>query len=203
MTPVTETTKDTKDKDKGGDRDAKRGRPRDPERTPAILKATVELVDEYGYDQLRVQDVAERAGVGLATIYRRWPTKKDLFLDALRAKDFDFPDTGDVRADLIAVFQRLAATVGSGGQLAVGCLAAGRDEPELLDEFRNVGVCRLREHLRTLIARELGEDDPNLDIRADLGPGVLVQRAMLCGESVKGRKLAEQLADLTLGQLPG
>src|SRR5690349_5398409 len=82
----------------------RRGRPRATDRSPAILAATIELVDESGYDRLRVQDVATRAGVGLATIYRRWPTKQALFVEALRHKTVDLPDTGDVRADLVTIF---------------------------------------------------------------------------------------------------
>lgn len=183
---------------------SKRGRPREEDRTPAILHAAVELVDEAGYDDLRVQDLADRAGVGLATIYRRWPTKRDLFLDALRAKEFDFPDTGDARADLIAGFGRLAERVGSGGRLAVGCLAAGEADPELMETFRAVGVARLQQHLRRLIASVVGDDDPDLELRADLGPGVLMQRALLAGQPVAADDpLIERLADLTLGPMPG
>ena len=86
----------------------RRGRPRATDRTPTILRTVIELVDEAGYDHLRIQDVADRAGVGLATIYRRWPTKQALFIEALRAKSVDLPDTGDVRADLLAIFERMA-----------------------------------------------------------------------------------------------
>src|SRR5215831_12943753 len=63
-----------------------RGRPRSADLTPAILAAVIELIDEDGYDRLTIQDVADRAGVGLATIYRRWSTKRDLVVEALRSK---------------------------------------------------------------------------------------------------------------------
>jgi AcrR family transcriptional regulator len=54
----------------------RRGRPRVAARDAAILDATQQLLDELGYDRLRIQDVADRAHAGLATIYRRWPTKQ-------------------------------------------------------------------------------------------------------------------------------
>jgi len=182
--------------------EARRGRPREEDRTPLILRAAMELVDEAGYDDLRIKDVAERAGVGLATIYRRWPTKKELFLDALRNKDFDLPTTGDARADLTVAFRRMAQNVSGGSRLAVGCLAAEATDPELLEEFRAVGVFRLHEHLRTVIAGAVGDDDPDIDLRADLGPGLIVQRSLLCGVSTDDDAFIERLVALTLGPYP-
>jgi AcrR family transcriptional regulator len=64
-----------------------RGRRREADREPLILDAASELLAEIGYDHLRVQDVAARAHVGLATIYRRWSTKQELIVAAMsRAK---------------------------------------------------------------------------------------------------------------------
>ena len=53
-----------------------RGRRSEADREPLILEAANELLDEVGYDRIRVQDVADRAHVGIATIYRRWSTKQ-------------------------------------------------------------------------------------------------------------------------------
>ena len=176
-----------------------RGRPRAADRTPAILSAVIELVDEDGYDRLRIQDVADRAGVGLATIYRRWPTKQDLVVEALRAKVVDLPDTGDVRADLLTIFTLMAkAFEGSGAQLVPGCLAVARDEPEILQALRDNALCGVRDHLRMLIAREVGDDDPDLDLRVDFGPGVLLQRSMLMGEVVDDPTVLQQMVDVAL-----
>ena len=176
-----------------------RGRPRAADRTPAILHAVIELIDEDGYDRLRIQDVADRAGVGLATIYRRWPTKQDLVVEALRAKSVDLPDTGDSRADLLALFSRMASAFGGqGAQLVPGCLAVARDEPEIIEALRDNALCGVRDHLRRLIAREVGEDDPDLDLRVDLGPGVLVQRSLLFGESIDDPEVLARLVDLVL-----
>jgi AcrR family transcriptional regulator len=61
-----------------------RGRPRDPEADKAILQATLELFLERGVD-LSIEQVAKRAGVSKVTIYRRWPTKEGLILQAANA----------------------------------------------------------------------------------------------------------------------
>ncbi len=63
----------------------KRGRRLSADRSDVILGTVLELLHEVGYDQLRMQDVADRAGVGLSTIYRRWPTKQDVVLAASTA----------------------------------------------------------------------------------------------------------------------
>lgn len=182
---------------------SRRGRPRAVDRTPTILRTVIELVDEVGYDHLRIQDVAERAGVGLATIYRRWPTKQALFIDALRAKTFDLPDTGDVRADLLAILEMMAAGLQPDkGQLVPGCLAVGRDEPEILEALRENALHKMRTHLRRLIALELGDDDPDIDVRVDMAPGILLHRAMLYGESIEDRDVLKRMVELMLTRLP-
>ncbi|WAP69695.1 TetR/AcrR family transcriptional regulator [Jiella pelagia] len=90
---------------------ATRGRKRDPERDAAILEATIDLLAEVGYDGLSTAKVADRAQAGKGTMYRRWPTKTDLVLDAvahMKAQQIDLealPDTGSLRGDLLALFQ--------------------------------------------------------------------------------------------------
>lgn len=59
------------------------GRPRDPGRDEAILIATRDLLGEVGYERTTVRAIARRAGAGLATIYRRWPTREELVVDAV------------------------------------------------------------------------------------------------------------------------
>jgi len=70
----------------------------------AVLHATVELVSEVGYAALRIEDVAARSGVNKTTIYRRWPSKEELIVAALRAMAAErspgVPNTGDLRSDL-------------------------------------------------------------------------------------------------------
>lgn len=65
------------------DDEPRSGRPRDPGRDEAILNATRDLLGEVGYEQVTVRAIAQRAGAGLATLYRRWPTKEELVVDAI------------------------------------------------------------------------------------------------------------------------
>src|SRR5690348_11593173 len=89
----------------GGGGAAARGRPRSQEADRAILTATVELLAERGLAAMSIEEVAARAGVGKTTIYRRWPSKGLLALDAFvvsfRAEQ-PLPGTGSLRGDLLA-----------------------------------------------------------------------------------------------------
>jgi AcrR family transcriptional regulator len=88
---------------------ARRGRPRDAGADELILTATVELLNDGGIAGLSMDQVARRAGVSKATIYRRWVSKEELVLAALSAQPtLDVPDTGSVRGDLLAYTATLA-----------------------------------------------------------------------------------------------
>jgi AcrR family transcriptional regulator len=163
---------------------ASRGRPRAVGRTDEILRVTTELVDEVGYDQLRIQDVADRAGAGLATIYRRWPTKQALVADAIRHKSLSInPEpTGDPVTDLSLLFRSIAEhACGHRAKFLPGLFAAVRTEPELGEAFRTFFVEGIRARVREQIALLLGADHPNLDLLADLVPGVLLFRSLVPG----------------------
>src|SRR4051812_11781658 len=74
-----------------------------PDLTESIKRTTLELGQELGYGKLSIEAIAVRAGVGKHTVYRRWPSKGALLLDALLSLNepgLNYPDTGDVRADL-------------------------------------------------------------------------------------------------------
>jgi AcrR family transcriptional regulator len=79
------------------------GRARDPQLDAAITRATRELLEQRGVGGLTLEAIARRAGVGRATIYRRWPNRDALLSDLLRGlvRDFPIPDRGDVREELI------------------------------------------------------------------------------------------------------
>ena len=80
-----------------------RGRPRSEASWQAILAAAMELVAETGYAELTIEGIAARAGVGKQTIYRWWPSKADILLEAGATKaELHVPvtDQGSYRADL-------------------------------------------------------------------------------------------------------
>src|SRR3954447_6050998 len=117
----------------------RRGRRISEERSDDILGAVLELLKEEGDDQLRMQDVADRAGVGLSTIYRRWPTKQDVVRASLECEQAleKFVVTGDARADVASCLTELAhGLTGDGAQTFLGFLAAMRSDPEVGEVFR-------------------------------------------------------------------
>jgi AcrR family transcriptional regulator len=83
----------------------KPGRPRSAQAHQAILGATLEVLAEDGYEAMSIEAVAARAGVGKTTIYRRWASKEELVIDAIRSVHADVPiiDTGHLRDDLISL----------------------------------------------------------------------------------------------------
>jgi AcrR family transcriptional regulator len=178
-----------------------RGRPRAAGRTDAILDATIELFEEVGYDHLRIQDVADRAGAGLATIYRRWPTKQALVADAIRRKGMliDSPVTGDPVADLTCILRTFGEhACGHGADFMPGFIAAVRAEPDIADAFRNHLLRDLRGQIRARLVPLLGEDNPRLELLTDLVPAVVLFRTTLSGEEVDAEALANQVVELVL-----
>ncbi len=83
------------------------GRPRSAQAHKAILAATVELLAEEGFKGMSLEAVSNRARVGKTTIYRHWPTKEALVLDALSELHVEPPivDTGNFRADMVALLR--------------------------------------------------------------------------------------------------
>lgn len=144
----------------------------------AILDAALALVGEVGYNRLTVEAIAARAGVGKQTIYRWWPSKAAVLLDASLTLAADaeteggwagFPDTGDLAADLKLV---LRATVDEFGDPkyeapARALAAAGATDPALgarfTEQLLEPQLALYEERLRT--AREAGLLAPDTDLR--------------------------------------
>jgi len=183
----------------------RRGRKLAEDRSELILGTVLDLINETGYDQLRMQDVAERANVGLSTIYRRWPTKQDVVRAALQCEQAGekYVDTGDPRADVKATLVKMADSLnGDGGQTVLGLLATMRSEPEVGDIFRETMIDRLHQHLRALLAAELGDDHPDLDLRASAGPAILIYTAAICGKPMDSEAIADRLTQLLFAPSP-
>jgi AcrR family transcriptional regulator len=181
---------------------ATRGRPRAADREPLILDAASQLLDEVGYDHLRVQDVADRAHVGLATIYRRWATKQDLVIAAMHRDKAGLarPETDDPRADFEDQLREMVHQMfGPKACFVVGFVTALRSDPELARVFRESLLTEMRDQLRRPIARVVGADDPDLDLRVDLAPAFLIFRTLIDDRPVDPDDLARRLCALVLG----
>jgi len=92
----------------------RRGRPPDPEVDAAIHQAVIDLLFERGFE-MTFDEVAARAGVGRATVFRRFPTKREMILRVMAQVSFDrvdIPDTGSLRGDLLALVASVMAVLG-------------------------------------------------------------------------------------------
>lgn len=177
-----------------------RGRPRDAERDEAITTACIELLADVGFDRLRMQDVADRAGVGLATIYRRWPTKRDLLFHVVSShKKPSVPLTGDARRDLLAMLAALGEELMSkSAEFIPSVLAALRDDPELGVAIRKSSLCEMRANLQAILRQDPSVSEADIDIRADVGPSMLLYRVLFMGDPADGALLGS-IADVMLG----
>jgi AcrR family transcriptional regulator len=166
---------------------ARRGRPRSEQAEHAILQATARLLSERGLAALTIEDVALRAGVGKATIYRRWATKGLLAFDAFEA-DFlgrqPLPDTGTLRGDLLAALRGWIKTVKNTvtGRTLVGLIAEVQRDPALADAWNVRFVAPVRAQHRLLFKRgvDRGEIPVNTDpeIALDLLFGAAYHRLL-------------------------
>ena len=94
----------------------KRGRPRDPGADSRILAAASSLILLRGFDSMTVDEVASNAGVGKATVYRRWSRKEDLAVAAMEQlyrDEMPTPDTGSIREDLRRMYAGVLTFVNS------------------------------------------------------------------------------------------
>lgn len=184
----------------------RRGRPRDPDAEPRIRQYAVQLLLERGFDGMTVDDVAEAAGVGKATIYRRWASKEQLANDAMaQLFDLEIPDadTGSIAGDLRQVYRYALDFVNSERGLALIRLAvseANRDlrSAAIYRTFLERRIALTRNALERAVAR--GEPirstaDPVLMV--EWLAGVFIIRA-LTGRPMPVPEDTDRLVEVTL-----
>jgi AcrR family transcriptional regulator len=150
------------------------GRPRSEQADRAIVDAALELFAEYGPAGLCIERVAARAGVGKATIYRRWPGREDLLLAALAALKSPLPEPRgkSVRDDLIAIVDTMQRDVTDPRRMRQIALLHGEGQkyPRVMARYAEMVVEPRREVVRSVLRRGLasGELAPGTDIDAAL-----------------------------------
>jgi len=154
----------------------------------AILDAVLALCREEGYARLSIEAIATRAGVGKGTIYRWWPSKGAVLLEALDREAAGwaaFPDTGDLVADMRTTIKdvvRFQANPNFGPPFAALIAEAQQDPaigPLLLERFFRPRRAPIVERLRR--AQEVGQLPETLDVEAVLEVifGALFHRLLL------------------------
>ena len=179
------------------------GRPRDPKLDGALLAATLELMAEVGYGALTMESVATRAGVGKATLYRRWPSKEQLVVDALRtlSETVDLDDSVGVRDTLVRMLEaiRLQSSSSLAGQIFPRLIGERAANPELLARYREQVLEPRRQRFHAVLHRGVHEGlvraDVDGDHATDLLIGPMAYRIHMRTSPPPGPDLAARIVD--------
>jgi AcrR family transcriptional regulator len=171
----------------------KLGRKRDHTRDPEILDAALEVLAETGYDGMTIDMVAARARAGKATLYRRWPSKGELVIDAVACmKQNDtpsLPDTGTLRGDLVAMIKpHSIEDAGKKLQIMTGLVSMLSRAPELA-EAANAAIIEPRARINRILfqrAIDRGEISAECDVEtlSLVSPSMAVYRVMVLQKPV-------------------
>jgi AcrR family transcriptional regulator len=186
-----------------------RGRRRSGRSHEAIIAATQKLLVERSYPELTIEGIAARAGVGKQTIYRWWPSKAALVLEAYLAGSDAVarpPEGKTAREDIRALLGWLIGVLAQpiGGHVVAGLVGDLQHDADLAEGFhRNVVPARREAMLAALErARARGEirADADLELAVDALHGAVFYRLLLSGEPLDG-DFADRLAEQTLAGL--
>jgi AcrR family transcriptional regulator len=187
----------------------KLGRKRDHSRDQEILDAALDVLAETGYDGMTVDMVATRAKAGKATLYRRWPSKPDLVLDAvacMKSNEIDLdalPDTGTLRGDLIAMIK--APSIRDGERklkIMAGIASMIARSPELADAAHEALVepraSVNRIFFQRAIARGEIPADADIDRLCLVGPAMVAYSVLMLRKPVTRENLIANIDGIIL-----
>jgi AcrR family transcriptional regulator len=180
-----------------------RGRPRSPEADKAILQAAIDVLHSEGYARMSMESVAEAAGVGKTTVYRRYKDKDDLVTAALEQMTpvLEPPDSGDTRADLLLLLQRFQGSKEKIEDLRLmGTLwSEEQRNPELMRLFRERVIRPRRQMLLDILKRGKKRGE----LRDDVDPALVVE--MMVGahfaRRFAGRPIPRDWAEQVVDQI--
>jgi AcrR family transcriptional regulator len=174
------------------------GRPRSEEARKAILLSTVELLKQIGFSDLSIESIAAHAGVGKATVYRWWPNKAALVIDAFVSvvgAELRYPTKGPALTAFRAQMERWVPIFNSPlGKVIGAVIGAGQSDPEILEAFRAHWVEPRRREARELILQSIKAGELRGDIDSetlmDILYGPLYLRLM-----IQNRPLTSKMVD--------
>ncbi len=185
------------------------GRPRDPRLDAAILDATLRLLAAGGYTALTMEAVAASAGVGKATLYRRFPGKEQLVIEAVASlgEPPERVSGAGVRDELVALLEAIRRKSDSSiaGKIFPRLLSAAADNPELMRRYREQVIDPRRARFVGVLHRGVQEglvrSDVDLAYAVDLLVGPMVYRNLIRNDPPPGPQLAGQIVDDVLAAL--
>jgi AcrR family transcriptional regulator len=163
------------------------GRPRSIESQQAILDATWKLLKKISVRDLSIEGIAKEAGVGKTTIYRWWPSKTAVVVDAFMTRvitDICFSESDNAQEELLKQIASLAkALSGENGRIVAEIIAEGQTDKEALQDFRDRFLFPRREAAKQVIIQGIktGEFNSNLDLELamDILYGPIYYRLLL------------------------
>src|SRR5205823_2180699 len=181
----------------------------------AILEATLDVLGEVGYDRLTIDAVAARAKASKATVYRRWPGKAALVVDAMALinplkptepgaeAQCHWPDTGSLRGDLLAGCRNFVDRLNTDeGKLVLAVMTAQARDPELARAMRESTYDDKRRSCRILVDRAItrGEltSDTGADTFTEVLPALMFNRLLVTGEPFDEAFVAHVVDDIAL-----
>jgi AcrR family transcriptional regulator len=179
----------------------------DPEREEVILGATLELLAETGYEALRLDAVASRAKASKATLYRHWPGKAELVVDAVRCYEqadvADEVDTGSLRGDVLATVTAMRDMMsGEMGQLIAGLVAPLQKDPELARVVRTSMLEDKQQITRRMLDRAVARGELPADtdptIFPEVAPAIVFMQIFLNAEPVDDAYLIHLTDDILI-----
>jgi AcrR family transcriptional regulator len=169
----------------------------------AILSAAAQLLDEVGFASMTIEEVAARAGTGKATIYRRWPTKGTLAMDALMAEvdpAAPFPDTGSAIEDFRLQLRAVARVFNRPRirHALIGVVFEAQNDPELRNAFADRYMNPRRDQARAVIERGIARGELRAgfkqEVLFDQLYGALYFRLLVSGHPLNPR-FTDELVD--------
>src|SRR5215472_11338787 len=175
------------------------GRPRSENARQAILRSTLKLLRKTGFDQLTIEEIAADAAVGKATVYRWWPSKGALVVEAFASSaepELHFPDSGSVYKDVsLQLNQWLGVLRSRQGCIVRAVIAAGQSDGGLIEEFRARFLRPRRQEAYRTLRRgiERGElpRDLDLDLVLDILYGAMYMRFLIRHDKLNERYVEE------------
>jgi AcrR family transcriptional regulator len=172
----------------------------------AIYDAVLDQLQAVGYVGLTMEGVATRAQTGKAALYRRWPRKEDLVVDALEhvlPPATALPDHGDVRDDLLDLLGRLTAMLNSPAGCALQCLMSETERDESFARLLHERVKEPRKRMFLDLLRraaERGQVRPEAatQLVAEVGPALVMQRFLADGAPVPDDYVRSVVDDVVL-----
>jgi AcrR family transcriptional regulator len=184
------------------------GRPRDEEVSKRILDAAEKLLEDVGVTSTTVDAIADLAGASKATVYRWWPNKASVLIDAFRqavGEELPFPDTGAFEEDIRQQVRTFTSLLMSRkGRLLAAFVRAAQQDPEVKAAFREYWLIPRRAEAKQAMDRHRQRGDMPADMDLDIAIDVLygpLYYHMLTGYRELSLDYADELVEAALSGL--